>query len=366
MLYLLVLFGCSYGVGVLVLWRTWSNYRTVTPQHQDIAPFITVLVAARNEAKNIGDLLGDLSRQNYSSYEVIVVDDHSEDNTVEIAARFTTEYTLFRILRSAYFGKKAALTEGVRQAQGSIVVATDADCRVPTEWLSAIAIYFQHSKVKMVFGGVRMEQRNFFHDLQAIEFSSLIGSGAATAAMGYPTMCNGANIAYRKAVFEEVNGYTGNAHVPSGDDEFLMRKIKAMYPSGIYFMNDARGVVTTQAHETVAGLIRQRLRWAGKWRYNTSVYTLLLAIYIFSIQVITVLSWGLLFYSDERLQVAALSFVTIKALLEFVFLRNVCHFLGCRWNVLAFMTLQVIYPLYVMGIGLFAHFIPQQWKGRPL
>ena len=366
MLYLLVLFGCSYAVGVLVLWRAWSNLRTVQSEEQQAAPFITVLIAARNEAKNIGALLEDLSRQNYSSYEVIIVDDHSEDNTVEIAARFASEYTSFKIIRSAQAGKKLALTEGVRHAQGSIIVATDADCRVPAQWLSAIAIYFTQPKVKMVFGGVRMQQRNFFHDLQAIEFSSLIGSGAATAAMGYPTLCNGANIAYRKAVFEEVNGYTGNAHVPSGDDEFLMRKIKAMYPDGIYFLSDGDSVVATQPNETVGAFIRQRLRWAGKWRYNTSTYTMLLAIYIFSIQVMTLLCWGLLFYSDERLQVTAVSFLLVKALLEFFFLRAVCRFLGYRWNSLAFMTLQVIYPLYVMSIGLFAHFIPQRWKGRPL
>ena len=331
-----------------------------------MAPFITVLIAARNEAKNIGALLDDLSRQNYSSYEVIVVDDHSEDNTAAIAEHFATKYTSFRIVRSSGSGKKQALTDGVRHAQGSIIVATDADCRVTAQWLSSIAIYFQQPEVKMVFGGVRMQQQNFFHDLQAIEFSSLIGSGAATAAMGYPTMCNGANIAYRKTVFEEVKGYTGNTHVPSGDDEFLMRKIKAIYPSGIYFINDTRSVVTTQPNETVGDLIGQRLRWAGKWRYNTSTYTMLLAIYIFSIQLITLLCWGLLFYSDERLKVTAVLFLTVKALLEFLFLRSVCRFLGCWWNTLAFMTLQVIYPLYVMGIGLFAHFIPQQWRGRPL
>jgi cellulose synthase/poly-beta-1,6-N-acetylglucosamine synthase-like glycosyltransferase len=294
------------------------------------------------------------------------VDDHSEDNTARIAEHVAAKYTLFTVIRSASSGKKNALTEGLKHAKGSIIVATDADCSVPTHWLSTIAIYFNQPEVKMVFGGVRMQQENFLHDLQAIEFSSLIGSAAATASMGYPTMCNGANIAYRKTVFEEVNGYTGNTHVPSGDDEFLMRKIKSTYPDGIYFMNDARGVVTTQPNETIGQFIRQRLRWAGKWRYNTSAYTVLLAVYIFSIQIVTVLCWGLLFYSDERVRATALFFLLARIFPEFLFLRSVCRFLGCRWNSLAFMALQVIYPLYVMSIGLFAHFIPQRWKGRPL
>lgn len=365
MLYLLVLFGCSYGVCVLVLWRAWQNPRIVTKK-LDTAPFITVLVAARNEEKNIEDLLRDLSRQHYSSFEVIIVDDHSEDNTVAIAQHVAKEYTSFSVIRSTQAGKKLALTEGVKHARGSIIVTTDADCRVPAHWLSAIAIYFQQPEVKMVLGGVRMQQKKFFHDWQAIEFSSLIGSAAATVNLGYPTLCNGANIAYRKAVFEAVNGYSGNTHVPSGDDEFLMRKIKALYPTGIYFMNDAQGVVTTQPNETVGAFIQQRLRWAGKWRHNTSAYTVLLAVYIFSVQAVTLLCWALLFFSDARVQVVALSFLIVKALSEFLFLRSVCRFLGCRWNGLAFMMLQFIYPFYVTGIGLFAHFIPQQWKGRPL
>jgi cellulose synthase/poly-beta-1,6-N-acetylglucosamine synthase-like glycosyltransferase len=365
MLYLLVLFGCSYGACVLVLWRAWQKPRIVTKK-QDTIPFITVVIAARNEEKNIEALLNDLSRQAYSSYEVIIVDDHSEDDTIPIAQRVAKEYTSFRVIPSTHSGKKLALTEGVKHARGSIIVTTDADCRVSAQWLSAIAIYFQQPEVKIVFGGVRMQQKNFFDDLQAIEFGSLIGSAAATATMGYPTMCNGANIAYRKAVFEEVNGYNGNTHIPSGDDEFLMRKIRALYPAGIYFMSDTEGVVTTQPNETVGAFIRQRLRWAGKWQYNTSVYTVLLAVYIFSIQAITLLCWILLFFSDDRLQVLALLFLVVKALTEFLFLRSVCRFLGCRWNGLAFMMLQFIYPFYVMGIGLFAHFIPQQWKGRPL
>lgn len=350
---------------MLLLWRAWQNPRTVTKK-QDTIPFISVVVAARNEEKNIEALLHDLSRQRYASYEVIIVDDHSHDNTLQRAQYVTKEYTSFSIISSTHTGKKLALTEGVKHAQGSIIVTTDADCRVPAHWLSAIAIYFQQPEVKMVFGGVRMEQKNFFDDLQAIEFGSLIGSAAATAAMGYPTMCNGANIAYRKAVFEEVNGYSGNTHVSSGDDEFLMRKIKALYPTGIYFVNDEQAVVTTQPNETVGAFIRQRLRWAGKWRHNTSVYTTLLAVYIFLIQAITLVCWTLLFFYDGRLQVTALLFLTVKTLTEFLFLRSVCRFLRCRWNGLAFITLQFIYPFYVTGIGLFAHFIPQQWKGRPL
>jgi cellulose synthase/poly-beta-1,6-N-acetylglucosamine synthase-like glycosyltransferase len=368
MLYLFVLYGCSYGLLLLCLIIGWRRRQAFQqPKTQDVH-LISVLIPARNEEKNILFLLRDLAQQQHVAFEVIVIDDHSDDETVATVQQFIAHTQgNFRIIRSTLHGKKHALTQGVECAKGSVIVTTDADCRVSSTWLSTIHIYFQQTEVKMAFGGVTMQQgASFFHDLQAIEFSSLIGSAAASAALGFPMMCNGANVAFRKSVFNEVGGYEENIHIPSGDDEFLMRKIAAHYANGIYFVRHEDAVVTTEPCNTVAQFIHQRLRWAGKWRHNTSVYTVLLAVYVFSVQIITLICFGLLFFADGRLFASALSFLVMKVLLEYVFLRSTCKFLRTRWNSIAFIALQFIYPLYVTGIGIFAHFLPQRWKGRPL
>ncbi len=136
---------------------------------------------------------------------------------------------------------------GVEKAGGEIIVTTDADCRLPIHWLQSIATSFHEGNVKMVFGGVRIkEDKSFFSKLQALEFCSLIGTGGAMAGLGIPILCNGANLAFLRSAFLEVKGYDGNLDIPSGDDEFLMRKIDRRFPGSIRFQPSEDSVVETR------------------------------------------------------------------------------------------------------------------------
>jgi cellulose synthase/poly-beta-1,6-N-acetylglucosamine synthase-like glycosyltransferase len=184
-------------------------------------------------------------------------------------------------------------------------------------------------------------------------------------ALGFPIMCNGANLAFRKGTFQEVGGYTGNFHVASGDDEFLLRKIGARYPGSLYFVTHPQSVVTTRAAPSVSAFIRQRLRWAGKWRHNTSAYTVLVALYVWAIQVATCVSVVLVLKGGALQGIAAI-FLVGKALADAWFLRPVARFVGVHWHWLAFVLLQVLYPLYVMATGLLSNFLPNNWKGRKM
>jgi cellulose synthase/poly-beta-1,6-N-acetylglucosamine synthase-like glycosyltransferase len=326
-------------------------------------PLMTVVVAVRNEENNIEVLLAQLAHQSYPSYEVIVVDDHSEDETARIVETFNRAASGFSLLKNAGVGKKQALATGVRAARGEIIVTTDADCTVPLTWLHALHIYFQNDRCQLAFGGVRLAQENFFHAMQAIEFSSLIGAGAVSATLGFPTMCNGANLAFRKKAFFDVNGYEGNEHIPSGDDEFLMRKIRERYPHGIFYVSGEQAIVTTTPMDSLRDFIAQRLRWAGKWKHNTSVYTVLLAMYVFVVQATSIfcLAWGLW---NDRLRPWAMAFLMVRAVSDWIFLRRVTRYLKVRWNGAAFLVLQIMYPFYVVAIGLCAQVMSHRWKGR--
>ena len=109
---------------------------------------LSVIIPARNEANNIENLLLDLQKQQYSDFEVIVVDDHSEDNTLEVVERFIQSNPWCRLLSNLHSGKKAALTLGIESAKGSIIVTTDADCRISSGWLSALKRYFGRKEIK--------------------------------------------------------------------------------------------------------------------------------------------------------------------------------------------------------------------------
>jgi cellulose synthase/poly-beta-1,6-N-acetylglucosamine synthase-like glycosyltransferase len=309
-------------------------------------------------------LLQNLKFQSYTPYEVIVIDDHSDDNTFNIAKDFAFDDKI-KVLHSKGSGKKQALSTGIAAASGSIIVTIDADCAVDVDWLEIINNAFQNDNIKLAFGGVRIKDNDtLFSSLQQLEFSSLIGSGAATAMLGFPTMCNGANLAFRKEIFDEAGGYADHMHIPSGDDEFLLRKVAAMYPEGICFLNNEASVVTTKATETVKDLLHQRIRWAGKWKYNQSLSSKLLAAFILIFQLSTMATFILIVAGFAN---AFLILIWIaKILLELLFLKQVNSFLGNKWKWLNFILLQLIYPVYVVYIGLISNFKSFEWKGRKL
>ncbi len=321
---------------------------------------VSVIIAVRNEESTIGKLLTDLSMQDYSRYEIIVVNDHSEDETLWILSRFEMKH--LRIINNKGTGKKAAISTGVQIAKGSIIVTTDADCSVSREWLKQIHEQFRDKNIMMIFGGVGMAGDNaFFADLQVMEFSSLIGTGAATAALGAPTMCNGANLAFRKSVFLEVKGYQDNLSIPSGDDEFLMMKIRKRYPHSVRFLNHPNAVVVTKPKSSLEGFFHQRIRWASKWRFNKFLFPKVLAVIVVLIQTSFLINWIFVFTSMD---IQSLFILSIKMILEAAFLLQVCRFMQTRWNWLAFFALQVIYPLYVLAIATSSFFVPFQWKNR--
>jgi cellulose synthase/poly-beta-1,6-N-acetylglucosamine synthase-like glycosyltransferase len=275
----------------------------------------------------------------------------------------TFSFPWLRVIQNTGEGKKWAITTGVKHSTGDIIVTTDADCVVSPQWLGAMARAFGDARTMFAFGAVRIAPcTSFFSAMQAIEFASLGGTSAATAALGMPTMCNGANLAYRKVAFEAVKGYEGNLQIPSGDDEFLMRKIKAQYPHSIRFVAQEAAVVSTAPQPGLSSFFSQRLRWAAKWRHNTSAYTVVLAIFIFCCQLAVLVC---LVRVATRFTYTTLILLLLKALLEAVFLSGVCRFLKMPFHLPAFVTLQFLYPLYAISVGVASNVMSYRWKGRP-
>lgn len=360
----------SYFFLLLFMMWGWKKVRRHSLNTSGELISISVLVPFRNEAIHIHHLIHSLANINYplDQFEVIFINDHSEDNSEQVVRSLIHDKLNFTLINldKATQGKKMAITYGVSMANHELIATTDADCIVPSEWLQKINDSFYNDKTKLVFGGVGLKTTtSFFSKVQALEFTSLIGSGAATMGFGIFTMCNGANLAYRKEAFNKVNGYEGNLNIASGDDEFLARKIETAYPESIKFMNNADAVVVSRPTTSAKGFIQQRLRWAGKWKYNASLMTKLLAFYILLVQMVFV---GLMISAamlTEYLWIP-LSLVVVKLLLECSFLRSVGRFLKVKWIWGAFFVLQLIYPLYVIGIGIVSQLSTYEWKGRRL
>src|SRR5579859_460690 len=319
--YFLILFGL-YFVLLFALRFGWANAMQPAKKLQIDKPlFLSVVVPFRNEEDNLEALIRSLSDQDLSGekWEVIFVNDHSTDGSfqkIQQSKNFAASVTIASLSNET--GKKAALAHGVALAQGDVIVTTDADCACPEGWLRNIGLFFQDSTVNMAIGMVALEdERTFFSQWQSMEFASVMGSTVASIGWGKPLMCNGANLAFRKKNFEEVNGYLGNVHIPSGDDEFLMRKILQRHPNSIRLMNSAEAVVVTRPQASWTEFLSQRIRWASKWKSNPSGPAKLLAIFIFLIQA----SWVLLFFVFPGLGLTtSLIVLSLKITADLIFL----------------------------------------------
>ena len=368
MTFVFILIFLSYLVAVFGLITGWMKAMAQPVAGVVKEKFISIIIPFRNEEGRIGQLIDDIQEQEYprDKFEVILINDYSEDASVSVINEALRGPISAKLLNNASEGKKAALTKGIRHAIGTIIVTTDADCRVKPGWIRSINNSFSEESIKMTFGPVRIESdETLLSSMQSLEFSSLIGSGAATAGFGFPTLCNGANLAFTKDVFTEVGGYDGNEHVASGDDEFLMRKVEAKYSNAIRFNNNQNSIVTTYPQKTLNSFLNQRIRWAGKWRHHDGTNSKLLAVYVFLFHLSVMIAPFFVLMEDVSGYVL-LGLLVSKAFVEFFFLRQVCSWLGVPWNTFSFLVLQAVYPLYAVGVAVAALFKKTLWKGRAL
>lgn len=346
------------------------GWRRATIHNSEIStdqPFVSVVVPVRNEASTIEYLLHDLAKQTYPHFEIIIVDDSSEDPTLNVILSVREKFPQLKkqlvILNgNLQAGKKAALTLGIQHAKGEVILTTDGDCRVDRNWIQSTVAQFSKT-TNMVIGGVRLSTTTFFTQLQQLEFASLIGSGVATLGWNLPSMANGANLAFRKAAFLKVGGYAGNEQIASGDDEFLLRKIHQAYPATVQFNNQQESVVETVPQPTLSDFFQQRLRWAGKWSLHSGLFSKVLAVSVFLFQSCFLLVPWLLLAGNFSF-VTGFSLIAIKVVAEFLFFRSVTRYLGITFLWPVFIVLQFIYPLYVVVVALFTNLFGYSWKGR--
>lgn len=356
-------------VGFIVwAWYYWEHIPQASQKPGQIVSF-SIIIPVRNEAENIGVLLDDLRKQSYpkASYEIIVVDDGSEDETVQkvkLAMRSgQPSIRLFQLAESGRQGKKAAVAHGVTNSRNTHILTTDGDCRVGPEWLGSYnRIYHQYEPV-MITGPVKMTGSSFFQRIQRYEFSALIGTGAGSLQAGHPGMCNGANLSYSREAFLDVKGYEGNETIPSGDDEFLLQKLFRKFPGRVLFNKSQEAVVSTPAKQTFLELVQQRIRWSSKWRFHQSGFIRGSAILVFLDYLSVVFGAALLItHPPYTLWYGLLFFTRWFAL--YLFNRSVTRFLSSGNFFWASLAGEIIYPFFVIFLGLASIFGKYSWKGR--
>ena len=336
---------------------------------------ISVIIAARNEAQSIIPCLESILNQNYPKelFEIILVDDHSDDGTKQIVERHclssVTVFALSDYLRAdqtIQSFKKKAIGLGIQKAKGQIIVTTDADCIVPTNWLRHMEYQFVQNGVYMVAGPVSFyDERNLLERFQSLDFLGMMIITGAGISGQWMRMCNGASLAYLKSMFLKVDGFAGIDHLASGDDMLLMHKIAAQYPQKIAFIKSKDALVLTKAKSSWSSFFQQRLRWATKSRgYQEKIVTLVLAV-VFLNCVLLLLGFLLLPFLGWMMILGWLFLAMVKSMADFFLLKEATRFFGRRDLRFSIGVSQLLHVMYIVIIGVAANVKRQYiWKGR--
>jgi cellulose synthase/poly-beta-1,6-N-acetylglucosamine synthase-like glycosyltransferase len=369
-----------YAVLIISYRQSWLKAESYQPENRNQnTTLITIVIPARNEEKNIGHCIESILQQTYPAHllEVIIVDDNSIDSTSAIVTSFNQK-NINLIKLSDFPGnedlnsyKKRAIEIAIGLAKGNLIVTTDADCIVPPEWLKTIASYYENTGSVFIAAPVvytdvlpnDSEFKKFFKIFQSLDFIGLQGITGASVYKKIHNMCNGANLAYERKVFYEVNGFNGIDNIASGDDMLLMHKIQKKYPDKIRYLKSTNVIVQTQQSETIKEFINQRIRWASKAdRYpDFKITVVLILVYCLNAWIVFIAVYS--FFFSRSFYLFLLLF-TVKTTVELFFLFPVAKFFGKQKLLWWFIPSQPFHIIYTLIAGWLGKFGSYTWKER--
>ncbi|HEV8079479.1 MAG TPA: glycosyltransferase [Chitinophagaceae bacterium] len=370
-----ILFFLIYACLIIYYRQSWMQiplYKEQLTNREISNTLISVIIPARNEEGNIGACLTSVVNQSYPKnlFEIIVVDDFSTDSTATIINSFSKENVSLISLKdfvkegelNSY--KKKAIEVAISNAKGALIVTTDADCIVPHLWLQRIASFYKRYHPAFIAAPVAYYgETNFLKIFQTLDFMTLQGITAASVYKKFHSMCNGANLAYEKAVFLEVGGFRGIENIASGDDMLLMNKISDRYPERVLFLKSPDAIVRTKPANTLQDFFNQRIRWASKADKYTDkkIIAVLLLVYLFNAWLLFL---GILSILLPHVFYGFIGVLISKTIIELFFLYPVARFFNKEKLLWWFPLAQPLHIIYTVIAGWLGKFGSYKWKER--
>jgi len=357
-----------YFVLISSILTTWDNTEETLIKDDGKGELIgfSIIIPARNEAQNIRACIDAVTSLDYplDKVEVIVVNDNSNDDTIEVVANIPRVNLIS--LKDAN-GKKAALQAGINAAKHTWIWTIDADAV-----LNPKAAKLLNEKIKLhnphfVSCPVVIEPSK--KTLSRFQFLDMAAMMAITCHGIYSKsfyLANGANMAFLKTAFDDVNGFDGNENIASGDDVFLIKKMAQKDKSKVHFLKSSRAAVTTEPMISYSEFFNQRKRWAAKTKSYASSGLLKVQGYVFFIHLLIVLLFlagvffgvGIAFFSG-------LFVLFIKAVIDFFFLSKMASYFNRKDALKSFINAFLFYFVYIFFTAYQATFAGKyKWKGR--
>lgn len=274
----MIVFGLAFLVQMIYLWGIFSKlafYKSKTEKLQ-VTEAVSVVICARNEYTNLSKNLPIILAQDYPDFEVVVVNDNSQDDSLELLedmARKDPKLKIVNLSQDLNFfrGKKFPLSIGIKSAVNDILLLTDADCRPASDqWIDCMARNFQDGK-EIVLGYGGYERKNSFlnylirYETLWVAIQYLSFSLAKRTYMGV-----GRNMAYRKTLFYKNKGFSAHYTIPSGDDDLFINSVATK--KNVAIEVDHGSTTISEPKHSIGNWIRQKRRHLTTWKYYRSKY----------------------------------------------------------------------------------------------
>jgi len=335
----------------------------------------SIIIPYRNEAENLPKLFKSLSNLNYpnSKFEILLVNDESEDGSKQIAESFQNDLLYMNIrslenIRKSNSPKKDAIKTGIDESRHHYIVTTDADCVVPAKWLQFFDECIQASGSKMMAGPVGFIQntekikRSNFQNFEEMDFMSLQASTVGAFGINKAFMCNAANMCYEKNTFIKEAGFDEAENIASGDDVFLLQKLRKK-GFKVSFIKSEEAAVFTNYQQSLSSLIHQRIRWAAKTSSYSSVFAKFTGMIVFLMNFSLITFTGLAFFSLFPYQYLMLVFL-LKFNLDFVLIYKSAKFMNRENLMRHYLWSSIVYPFFTIYVAILSLFKGYEWKRR--
>jgi len=329
-------------------------------------PTVSLVIPFRNEEKNLSALLDDINKLDYpvELLECIFVDDHSDDNSVSVINDSKLKFP-FKIIQSSSNGKKAAITYGVKQATHPWIVTTDADTRWDAHALRMLMSHPKLNEVEMICGVVELKgtSNNLLDVLQVQEYAILQAAGISSLFRHEPLLNSGANLAFRKSSFDEVQGYQSHEHIASGDDVFLMLSFANKWNDSV--VSNPKSKISTATVNSWSDYFQQRSRWGMKARHYKDKHLIQIG-FLFLLTNLGMVAMMIASYLSIYYLLIFLIAVLFRFSAEQALLKRYYAYYNSSFNASQVLILSVFYPI-VFLITLVSGWVARgSWKGRKL
>lgn len=363
------LFLVTAGYVMLIRWvyAVWAGTRDAAVTDTNLLPGISVIIAVRNEENNIVSCLHSIRQNDYPSdkYEILLINDHSADNTVTCALDCGIENLRILSLPEGQTGKKAAITAGLSAAVYDHVLFTDGDCNVGNGWIKSHALQMQASGKSFLTGIVLPEpDGSMLADFQWMDFAMTMAVTVSGISRSRFFLANGANMSFTLTATKGLSEGKGSAFA-SGDDVFLIQALAEKSPGSIGVIKAKEAMVITKSEKSWQDFLLQRTRWATKSLKTSDTLVKIIQAFVFIVNLLMAVFVIAGILMPFKFGIYGLALPGVKAATDYLMLRSLARYYDNTKVMRSFVPSFFLYTAYILYAGAMALFPSEYiWKGR--